>query len=145
MLPMILMAAAGVGMSLLQAKHDAAIADQNIEAERQAGEWKAEDRRAALREALATQRVLMASQGSNPDSGSNLVLTNDAIQNFLTNVKRGRAGTEADIATLKNKKLTAAFNGIAGSSNSLLKLYGDMNDTNRMRAQAVGGYAGERV
>ena len=131
---MALMAAAGVGANLLQARNQAQAANQNIRREKQAAEWRADDRRAALRESIAAQRVMAVSQGSSADMGSNLNLKNVSLDNFMTDIERDAFQTDGNIQSLKAAKMTAILNGIAGSSQSLLTY-------SKYNRQTLGGAA----
>jgi hypothetical protein len=115
-----LLAAAGVGMNLLQGRNQMAAAEQNIRREKQAAEWRAEDRRQALRESLAAQRVMAVGQGSSADIGSNLNLQRVSLDNFMTDAERDAFQTEGNIQSLRAAKTSALLNAIAGSSQSLL-------------------------
>lgn len=128
-LAMAVLAGAGVGANLLEYRHMQAISRLNIKREEKAAEMRAEDRRARLREALAAQRVAAITQGSDPDVGSPVTIRDQSVLSWQRESEQDAFQTAGNIASLKNARLTAAFQAIGGSSNALLSYYASSRET----------------
>ena len=116
----LILMAAGVASSVIQAKHEMKVQDINIEREKVAAESRADDRRAELRKQLAAARVAMIGQGSTLQSGDAAVNKRMSLLGYLRDNTRDRFSTEGTLASMENARLSSAFNGVTGASNSLL-------------------------
>jgi hypothetical protein len=112
--------AVGIGANLMQYKHTADVIDENIKREEEASRFRAQDRRRELRKALAAQRLMAISQGSDADIGSNIRLRDISFENFLTDVERDLFETEGRLESLKHQKISAALRATTGVAKSLI-------------------------
>ena len=124
-----LFAAIGIGTNLLQYQHQMDVIDENIARERQASQYRAQDRRQALREALAAQRIMAIAQGSDADIGSNVRLRDVSLENFLKDVERDEFQQTGTLASLKNEGLSAALRATTGVAKSLLSYASSTRET----------------
>ena len=116
----LLLMAAGVASSVIQAKHEKAVADVNIKREKIAAEANADDRRAELRKQLAAARVAMIGQGGTLGSGNLDVNQQQSLLGYLKDQTRSDFALEGTVQNYENAKLQSTFNGIAGSSKSII-------------------------
>jgi hypothetical protein len=113
-------AAIGIGSSLMQNRQTNDVIEDNMQREKEASRFRAQDRRRALREALASQRLMAIAQGSDADIGSNVRLRDISFKNFLTDVERDRFETGARTESLQNQKISAALRTSTSIAKSLI-------------------------
>lgn len=130
-----LFAAIGIGANLVQYQHTMDVIDENIEREKVAAGFRAQDRRQMLREALAAQRIMAIAQGSDADIGSNIRLRDVSLENFLKDVERDQFQQEGVISSLKNQSISASLRAVTGVGRSLLSYASSTRET-------LGGTAG---
>ena len=95
------------------------VASANVKREKKLGELRADQRREELRRVLSAQRVALASQGRNPDTGTSLVLADAARQNAAFDSRLDRFQTGAAVQNYRAQGTTAILAGLSSASSSL--------------------------
>lgn len=111
-----ILAAVGVGLNLFQMYASRKAMETNIELEKRASQMRAEDRRQALLENLANQRVMAVAQGSVPDVGNLVRLRDISLQNFMKDSERDAFQVGANIYAQRTGYLNQAISSLAGSA-----------------------------
>jgi hypothetical protein len=113
---------ASTALSAAQAVHTYQVSKVNVKAEKEMGELRAEDRRERLKKTLASQRIALTQQGSDPDFGSSIVLYEEARKAAERESAIDRFQTSTTIKNIEGKGTEALVRGVSGVGRNLLSL-----------------------